>query len=108
MNFFTARRYASVVLAMGLYLCVCLSQVGAVLKKLSGLSWFLAWRLPFTQPTLRCKEIQESPKIRVQYFPLELCPKLFRHRIETRRQSSLLTTSTTVDASWLDAHVGRQ
>ena len=47
-------------------LSVCLSQVGVLLKWLDGSSWFLAWRLLSTSPTLCCfKEIQVRTKIRV-------------------------------------------
>ena len=49
---FTARCYASAVLAMGLCLSVCLSQVGVLSKQLDESSWFLARELPFTRPTL--------------------------------------------------------
>jgi len=47
---FTARCYASAVLAMGL--CPCLSQVGVLSKRLNESSWFLACELPSTRPTL--------------------------------------------------------
>ena len=51
---FTARCYASAVLAMGLCLSVsvCLSQVGVLLKRLNESGWFLACELPSTCPTL--------------------------------------------------------
>jgi len=39
-----------------------LSQVGVLLRQLDGLSWFLAWRLPSTCPTLCCKEFQDFSK----------------------------------------------
>jgi len=45
-------------------LSVCLSQVGVLSKRMDGLSWFLAWRLVI-YPTLCCKEIQLSTKLRV-------------------------------------------
>jgi len=37
---------------------VCPSQVGVLLKWLDGSSWFVAWRLLSTSPTLCFKEIQ--------------------------------------------------
>ena len=49
---FTARCYASAVLAMGLYLSVCPSQVGVLSKRMNESSWFLARELPSTRPTL--------------------------------------------------------
>jgi len=64
---FTARCYACAVLAIGLCPSVCLSQVGVLSKWLDGSSWFLAWRLRSTSPTLCFKEnkIQVSAKIAV-------------------------------------------
>ena len=55
------------VLAKALCLCltVCLSQVGVVLKWLDASSWFLAWRLLSTSPTLCFKETRVSTRIRV-------------------------------------------
>jgi len=64
-RFITARCCACAVLAIGLCLSVCLSQVGVLLKWLDGSSWFLAWRLLSTSPTVCFKEIQVSAKIRV-------------------------------------------
>ena len=50
---FTARCYASAVLAMGLCLSsVCPSQVGVLSKRLNESSWFLPCELPSTRPTL--------------------------------------------------------
>jgi len=49
---FTARCYASAVLAMGLCLSVCPSQVGVLSKRLNESSWVLARELSFTRPTL--------------------------------------------------------
>jgi len=46
------------VLAMAL--CLCLSQVGVLLKWFDGSSWFLAWRPVSTSPTVCFKEIQVS------------------------------------------------
>ena len=37
--------------------CVCLSQVGVLLKRMNETGWFLAWELHSTYPTLCCKEI---------------------------------------------------
>jgi len=66
---FTARRCASAVFAVDLCLfvrlSVCPSQAGIVSKQLDESSWFLARRLPSTDPTLCCKEIWVSPKVRV-------------------------------------------
>ena len=55
--------------------CLCLSQVGVVLKWLDGSSWFLAWRLLSTSPTLCFEEIRICTKVR--YFALELYRKLW-------------------------------
>jgi len=63
-----ARRYASAGISHGpvsVCLCVCLSQVGVLVKWLDGSSWFLAWWLVLTCPTLYFKEIRVSTKIRV-------------------------------------------
>jgi len=49
---FTARCYASAVLAMGLCPSVRPSQVGVLSKRLNEFSWFLACELPPTRPTL--------------------------------------------------------
>jgi len=49
---FTARCYASAVLAMALCPSVRPSQVGVLLKRLNESSWFLACELPSTRPTL--------------------------------------------------------
>jgi len=48
-------------------LCLCLSQVGVLKKRLDESSWFLAWGLLSTCPTLCFKEIQISSKIRVLF-----------------------------------------
>ena len=40
------------------------SQAGTVSKRLDESSWFFSRRLPSTFPTLCCKEIRVSPKIR--------------------------------------------
>ena len=59
---FPAQRYASTVHAMTL----CLSVTSwCLLKRLDGLSWFVPMRLPSTYPTLCCKEIRVTAKIRV-------------------------------------------
>ena len=52
---YTARCYA---------VSVCPSQVRVLLIRLNESSWFLACELPSTRPTLCCKEIRLSPKIR--------------------------------------------
>jgi len=70
---FTALRHASVIYATAVCLsiclcvcvCVCLSQVGVLLRQLSGLCWCLACMLSFTYPTLCYKVIRVSPKIKV-------------------------------------------
>jgi len=62
---FSALHYASIVLAMALCLSVHLSQASIVSKQLDKSSWVLAWRLPFTYPTLCFREIWACPKIRV-------------------------------------------
>jgi len=58
---------------------VCPSQVGVLLKWLDGSSWFLAWRLLSTSPTLCFKEIQASAKITV--LPSGTFPKLRTSKI---------------------------
>ena len=45
--------------------CVRLSQVGVLLKRLNESGWFLAKELHSTYPTLCCKEIHVPLKIRV-------------------------------------------
>jgi len=60
---FTARRYASASTCYGL--CLCLSQVGVLLKWLNNLGWFHAWKLLSTYRTLCFKEIWVPPEIRV-------------------------------------------
>jgi len=47
-----ARRYASAVLAAAVCPSVCPTQVDVLSRRLGGLSWFLARRLPSTYPTL--------------------------------------------------------
>ena len=54
--------YTVIALCLSVSVSVCLSQVSILLKRLNGLSWFLAWRLPSTYPTLCFKEIQVTPK----------------------------------------------
>jgi len=43
--------------------CVCLSQVGVLLKRLSESGWLMAWGLPSIYPTVCNKEIQVPSKI---------------------------------------------
>jgi len=68
---FTARRSASAVYVMGMCqsvcVCVCLSQVGVLLKWLDGSSWFFGMEASFDQSTLCFKEIQVSTKMRVLF-----------------------------------------
>jgi len=45
--------------------CVCLSQVGVLLKRMNESGWFLARQLHLTYPTLCYKEIHVPSKIRV-------------------------------------------
>ena len=51
-SIFTARCYASAVLAMALCLSVRPSQVGVLLKRLNESSWF--WHVSFLPPILHC------------------------------------------------------
>jgi len=66
---FAMQCYASVVYAVVLCLSVhpsiCLSQASILSQWLDESSWFLAWRLPSTYPTLCYKEILLLLKIRV-------------------------------------------
>ena len=63
---FTVWHYTSEAYAV---LAVCqsvrLSQAGIVSKRLDKSSWSFVWMLPSTYPTLCCKEIWVSAKIRV-------------------------------------------
>ena len=63
-------------------LCLCLSQVGVLKKLLDESSWFLAWGLLSTCPTLCFKEIQISSKIRD--FSPERYSKLAAYRSSKR------------------------
>jgi len=63
-----ARRYASAGTSYGpvfVCVCVCLSQVDVLSKRMNESSWFLAWELHSTYPTLCYKEIHVPSKIRV-------------------------------------------
>jgi len=54
-SFLPSRRYSSAGTSHGpvsVRLSVCLSQVGVLSKRLDESSWFLAWELPSTHPTL--------------------------------------------------------
>ena len=69
------------VLAMAL--CLCLSQVGVLSKRLNESGWFLAWDLLSTYATLFCKEIQVLSKMRVLRlwnFARNSGLRKFRHR----------------------------
>jgi len=113
LTFYTMRHYASAVFAVVMCLPVRPSKAGAVSKRLGELSWFVAWKLLSTHPTLCGKEISVSPKL--GYFPLELCPnpglKNFatasRSRCQQNSSSSSSTvelvddTYTTIGKSWL-------
>jgi len=63
-NSFTARRFASAVIAMALCLCqcLCLSLVGVLSKRMNGLSWFLTRGV--LRPILRYNGIQISTTMR--------------------------------------------
>ena len=57
------------VLGMALRFClsVCPLQIGVLLKRMDGSSWFSARGLHSTYPTLRFKEIQASRKVRALF-----------------------------------------
>ena len=51
-SFLPARRYASAGTSYGpVSVCLCLSQVGVLSKRLNESGWFLARELPYTHPT---------------------------------------------------------
>jgi len=91
----------------------CPSQAGIISKRLDKSSWFVAWRLPFTYPTVCFKEFGYLQKL--GYFPLEHCPKLrtstmdaaSRSRCQQNSSSSssmvefVDDTYTTIDESWM-------
>ena len=53
-RFLPARRYATAGTSYGpVSVCVCLSQVGVLSKRMDGIIWFLAWGLLSISPT-RC------------------------------------------------------
>jgi len=69
------------------FVCVCLSQVGVLSKRLNESSWILAWELHSTYPTLCYKEIHVPSKIRVlpsgillQTLDLKILPRHIDHR----------------------------
>ena len=65
-------------------------------KMLNGLSWFLAWRLPFTHPTLCFKEIWVTVKIRV--LPSRTLSKVLElENFTTTGRSSLRAFSKSVE-----------
>ena len=88
---FTAQCCASAVYAVIVCLSVCLPQAGIVLKRLDESSWFLAWRLPFTYPTLFCKEIWVSPEMRV--LSSGHCHTLRTWRLSPRKSVTLQANS---------------
>ena len=45
-------------LCLSVSVCVCLSQVGVLSKRINESGWFLAWKLSWTYPTLSFREIQ--------------------------------------------------
>ena len=82
---------------------VRLSQAGIVSKRLDKSSWSFVWMLPSTYPTLCCKEIWVSAKIRVlpsgalsRTPDFEILPqhvdRVVNKTRSRRRRSSLLTT----------------
>jgi len=73
---FTARCYASAVLAMGLCLsvCVCLLQVG-VLYRNGWTNRAGFWHASFLPSVLHCVK-RKFGYLQKRHFPLELCPKL--------------------------------
>jgi len=54
--------------------CVCLSQVGVLLKRLNESGWF--WHVSFLPPVLHCVKRKFGYLQKQGHFPLELCPKL--------------------------------
>ena len=63
------------ILGTPLCVCLCLSQVGVLSKRLNESGWFLARELPSTNPTLCCNEIQVPSN--EEYSLLELFSKLW-------------------------------
>ena len=91
---------------------VRLSQTGIALKRLRESSWVLVWRLPSTYPTLCCKKMWVSSKIRVlPSGTLSQTPDFAiasRSRCKQQLSSSPSSTVefvddtyTTIDESWL-------
>jgi len=72
---------------------ICLSQVGVLSKRVDESSWFLAWRLLSTSPTLRYKEIQVSTFV----------PK--SGLIKFRRSKSIVETRYQISSRKVDAQV---
>jgi len=112
---FTSRRYASAVYAMAPCpsVCIRLSQVGVLSKRLKKSSWFLARGASFNLPNTVFKKIRVSPKIKV--LPSGTLPRtLDLENIATASQSCCQQNSSTVelidhtydgrDASLLGAH----
>ena len=117
-SFFSARRYASAVLLSS---CVRLSVRPSARhypvlysERLKESNWYLAWRHPSSYPTLCCKKIRISPKIRVlpcgtlsRTSDLENFTTASRWRCQQNSSSSSSTvelvddTYTTIDKSWL-------
>jgi len=63
---------------------VCPSQVGVLLKWLDGSSWFVAWRLLSTSPTLCFKEIQVGLSAKITALLSGTFPKLRTWKISPR------------------------
>ena len=92
---FVVRRYGSMVYAIAL----CLVQVEVLLKRLNGLSWFLAWRPISTYPTLCSKEIHVTSKIRV--LPSGTLSKMLdlENFVAAASHASVLSITTTTGSS---------
>jgi len=95
---FAPRRYVSTIYATALcpslsvLVCLCLSQVGVLLKRMNWSRWLLAWELLLTYPTLSYKKLRVPPKI--WYFSLELCSRfcIEMHPIKCEQTPRLTST----------------
>ena len=78
-------RVLATALCLSVCLSVCLSQVGVLSKRLNVSSWFLAWELPSTCPTVYCKKIRPPSKITARISLWNFIPnsglRKFRHGI---------------------------
>ena len=112
---FTARRYKLtcavyvVVICPSVRLYVRPSQAGIALTGPDESSWFLAWKLPSTYPTLCCTETWVFPKNMVSLLPfgtfvLNSGLRKFRHGKSVALSSAVELvddTYATVGESWL-------